>query len=452
MLVTISNNIVISEPSKQVIEYCKKELELTNPDYANKVRMGLWVGKTPKTLKLYTSNGDDLILPFGCLVDILSLTQRNEVKTAFHEPTKALYGNVELYDYQQEAVKQMINAKYGILSSKAGSGKTQMGLALVDYYKVKTLWLTHTKDLLNQSKERAERYFDTKGFGTITEGKINIGNSITFATVQTLANCDLETLKHTWDLIIVDEVHRVCGTPSSVTQFYKVINSLSARHKYGLSATVHRSDGLIKAAFALVGDVKYTVPDEAIADKVMTVKIEGIDTGVGLSYECLNTDGTLNYTKLISYLASNQQRNKLIAELVDNEPTLILSDRLEHLENIMALLGREDAVMISGKMTTKKGKALRDKAIEDMRTGKKNILLATYSLAKEGLDIPRLSRLIMATPHKDFAVVTQSIGRIARVYEGKSQPIVYDLVDNIPYLIKSFKKRMTIYRKNKCEV
>ena len=47
-------------------------------------------------------------------------------------------------------------------------------------------------------------------------------------------------------------------------------------------------------------------------------------------------------------------------------------------------------------------------------------------------------------------MVTQSIGRIARVCEGKSDPIAYDFVDNIAYLVKSYKKRCTTYRKNGC--
>ena len=111
---------------------------------------------------------------------------------------------------------------------------------------------------------------------------------------------------------------------------------------------------------------------------------------------------------------------------------------------------REKAVMVSGKMTTKKGKAEREKAIEDMRSGKKKYLFATYALAKEGLDIPCLERLFLTTPQKDYAVVTQSIGRIARVCEGKSDPIAYDFVDNIAYLVKSYKKRCTTYRKNGC--
>jgi superfamily II DNA or RNA helicase len=111
---------------------------------------------------------------------------------------------------------------------------------------------------------------------------------------------------------------------------------------------------------------------------------------------------------------------------------------------------RKDAVMVSGKMVSKAGKAEREQAMDDMRTGRKKYLFATYSLAKEGLDIPRLERLFLTTPQKDYAVVTQSIGRIARTFEGKGSPIAYDFVDNINYLIKSYKKRCTTYKKANC--
>jgi superfamily II DNA or RNA helicase len=111
---------------------------------------------------------------------------------------------------------------------------------------------------------------------------------------------------------------------------------------------------------------------------------------------------------------------------------------------------KNGAVMISGKMTTKKGKLERERAIEDMRTGKKKYLFATYSLAKEGLDIPCLERLFLTTPQKDYAVITQSIGRIARTCNGKQEPICLDFVDDIGYLVKSYKKRCVTYKKNGC--
>ena len=117
---------------------------------------------------------------------------------------------------------------------------------------------------------------------------------------------------------------------------------------------------------------------------------------------------------------------------------------------VVPLRMRGRAVMIGGKVTTKRGKVEREQALEDMRTGKKKYLFATYTLAREGLDIPRLERLFMASPVKDYAVVTQSIGRIARTFEGKSNPICYDFVDQMGYTEKMFKQRLRHYRKNDC--
>ena len=457
MIVKVSNNIVIQNPSKEILSWCNQHLKLNNPDYAKKVRMGFWVGNTPKYLYLYEVHGDEILLPYGTLKQIQPLIKGSVVTSDFKPFTSIDYGErVPLYDYQKQAVEATKNGLYGILQSKAGSGKTQMGIALIKEWGRRALWLTHTADLLTQSKERAERYMDKSLIGTITEGKVNIGQGVTFATIQTMCKLDLSQYKDMWDVIIVDECHRVCGSPSQMTMFAKVLNSLSARHKYGLSATVHRADGMIQATFSLIGDVVYTVPDEAVADKVMQVGIKPIGTGVKLTPECLNTDGTLNYAKLINYLTNCFTRNIcIIDELIDQKgkSCLVLSDRLEHLEKLLNMLPddmRSQAAMISGKMTTKKGKAEREQAIEDMRIGKKKYLFATYSLAKEGLDIPCLERLLMVTPQKDYAVITQSIGRIARTYDGKADPIVFDFVDDVGYLVKSYKKRCSTYRKNEC--
>lgn len=457
MRVSIGATITVENPSQALNDWCEEHLVIPNPEYAKKVRMHFWVGNTPKTLSLYERRGNALILPFGILRNVQHFLWGHPCTSEFPEPVEITYGGeVPLYSYQDEAVNVVKECRYGILQSPAGSGKTQMGIALVMRYGRRALWLTHTADLLNQSKARAERYMDKRLIGTITEGKVNIGQGITFATIQTMCRLDLAQYKDLWDVIIVDECHRVAGTPTAMTQFFKVLNSLSARHKYGLSATVHRADGMIPATYALLGHVVHTVPDEAVKDKIMQVGIKPLGTGVKLSRECLNTDGTINYTTLISYLCVNEERTHYIGSWIVAEadhPCLILSDRLNHLEALMNTLPRsmrEMSVMISGKMTTKKGKAEREQAIEDMRTGRKRYLFATYSLAKEGLDIPCLERLFLTTPQKDYAVITQSIGRIARTHEGKKPPIAYDFVDDIGFLVKSYKKRCSTYRKNGC--
>ena len=178
MFIEIGSRLKILDPSPELIKWCKENLEMTNPEYQQKARMHLWLGNTPRTLYLYEVNGNSLILPFGCLRAILPLLEGN-VKKLFKEPKKVDYGGkVPLYDYQEEAVAAMLINHYGILQSPAGSGKTQMGIALACALGVKTLWLTHTKDLLTQSKSRAEQYVDSELLGTITEGKVNIGKAI----------------------------------------------------------------------------------------------------------------------------------------------------------------------------------------------------------------------------------------------------------------------------------
>lgn len=455
---TVGNQLRIQEPTADLLGWCKKNMVLANPDYAKKVRMHLWLGNTPQKLYLMQWDGDTLVLPYGCLNTVLSMGEC-EVINDLPVPKEVDFGcSVPLYDYQEAAKEAMLKAYYGILQSPAGSGKTQVGIALAAALGRKTLWLTHTRDLLSQSKNRAEQYMSPSLTGTITEGRVQIGKAITFATVQTMCNLDLGRYRDVWDCIIVDECHRVAGTPTSVTQFSKVLNSLAARHKYGLSATVHRADGMIAATYALLGQIAYQVPDAAVAEKVMTVSVLPRPTHQGLSREFLDTDGTIIYAKLVNFLADRYDRNELIAaDLVENRNhyNLILSDRLSHLEYLMKHLPhdlRDQAVMVDGKMTSKKAKAMREQAIEDMRQGHKRYLFATYSLAKEGLDIPRLDRLYLATPQKDYAVITQSIGRIARTFEGKAEPVVYDYVDEgIQYLVRSYKKRCATYRKCGCK-
>lgn len=455
---TVGNQLRIQEPTADLLDWCKKNMVLANPDYAKKVRMHLWLGNTPQKLYLMQWDGDTLVLPYGCLNTVLRMGEC-EVINDLPVPKEVDFGcSVPLYDYQEAAKEAMLKAYYGILQSPAGSGKTQVGIALAAALGRKTLWLTHTRDLLSQSKNRAEQYMSPSLTGTITEGRVQIGKAITFATVQTMCNLDLGRYRDVWDCIIVDECHRVAGTPTSVTQFSKVLNSLAARHKYGLSATVHRADGMIAATYALLGQIAYQVPDAAVAEKVMTVSVLPRPTRQGLSREFLDTDGTIIYAKLVNFLADRYDRNELIAaDLVENRNhyNLILSDRLSHLEYLMKHLPhdlRDQAVMVDGKMTSKKAKAMREQAIEDMRQGRKRYLFATYSLAKEGLDIPRLDRLYLATPQKDYAVITQSIGRIARTFEGKAEPVVYDYVDEgIQYLVRSYKKRCATYRKCGCK-
>ena len=454
MQITLSNFAKIEDATDEIKEYCSRNFWMDNPEYYSKERLGLWVGDTPKKLYLYETDKDAVIVPIGLfdyLKQFFSRFDINKTEIRLADDKRVDFASVDfgLYDYQEKAVAEMINAGYGILHSTAGSGKTQMGLSVAVKLGYKTLWLTHTTDLLRQSYERAAQYLPKNRLGKITAGKVEM-NDITFATVQTMSKLDLAAYKFCFNTVIVDECHRVCGSPSRLGQFAKILNSLAARHKYGLSATVHRADGTEKAMFAYLGDVRYSVPDEAVADRVMPVKVKRFGTGIALDPErYTDFDGTIIWSKYISALAEDDKRRlklvKTIAEqLREGRCVLVLSDRICLLEKLKTMIG--------GWILT--GKTARDNRrtiIEDIKSGRGNLLLSTYSLSKEGLDIPCLDTLVMATPVKDYAVVVQAVGRIARVYKGKKKPLVIDVVDADRKSEQLFKVRCRHYKKEGIE-
>lgn len=455
MDILLSNNIKIKYPSTELLSYCENNFKVNNPEYINKKRMGFWTGNISPVLYLYEyhKSKDLLIIPIGLFSKVKTLLNRPRVKIDLSDDQIAdINADIPLYDYQRKAVNLMKEKGYGVLQSKAGSGKTQMGIALACELGYRTLWLTHTQDLLKQSYNRALQYLDKSKLGKITDGKVEIGD-ITFATVQTMCKLNLSKYKHTFNTVIVDECHRVSGSPTRSTQFSKVLSSLAARHKYGLSATLHRADKMEKCMFAQLGELVYSVADSDIADKVMNVSIRRVDTGIEYHdlEDCFDTDGTLIYSRFLTSIGKCEKRNRLIAETVnnliqDNRQVLILSDRVNHLKELQNLI--DNAELLVGSVAAKE----RDSIISDAKAGKIKVILSTYSLAKEGLDIPCLTDLVMATPVKDYAIVVQAVGRIARIANNKPQPVVYDLVDDIPRCYKMFLQRLRHYKQSGCDV
>lgn len=458
----IANRIYIEEPSIEVTRWAKENLKFPNPEFEKKQRMGFWTGRTPRELRLYEWDGNTLVLPFGIIRELMPMLKGIPVYCDFRQDNVIDYGHTDmgLYDYQQEAVRKMIEAKYGILKAGCGAGKTNCGIAMIKAHRRRALWLCNKHDLIKQSMDRAAQFIDPSLFGTITEGRVDVGVGITFATVQTMCNLDLTQYRDYWDVIVIDEVHNVCASAESVTMYEKVLNHLAARHKYGLTATDHRADGLIKATFALVGKVMHEIPKEATASRVTDVKIRTVNTDTDITDDCLGPDGMINYTALLKHIVTDFDRNKLIARKIIEEKghsCIVLSDRLEQLEAIRNLLPyemQEQSVYINGKMTSKAAKKERQLAMEQMRTGEKKYFFGSYKIAREGMDIPCLDRLFMASPVKDPAVVEQSVGRIRRVSDGKTDvPVVYDFRDeNIGMCCGWYKKRCTSYRKMGAEI
>ena len=460
MKIVIGSKLVISNPDPAIEAYCRKNLVIDNPDYYKKERMGLYVGKTPKNLYLYESIEGDLYIPFGCLQDIWEIhpVGADYMPEIVSKQARKYESNINLYPYQETAVLTALKWKNGILVMPCGSGKTQCGLEIISRIGGRALWLTHTQDLLNQSKARAESVLvpvDGR-YGTITAGKVDIGTHITFATVQTMAKIDLISLKNQFDIIIVDEAQHCAGSPTKITQFYKVISSLSARYKIGLTATPKRADGLQSAMFSLLGRKIHEVTREEVAHTTCPVKVIAKQTEWMPDYDAvLMGDGMIDYSKVIDAMIHDDNRFQKVMDVINDiphaNPTMVLANRVEYLED-MRTNYEKTGVCLSGRGQSKKAKAERKAALEKLNNGEIDCIFATYQLAKEGLDVPNLRYIVFATPEQDETTVIQSVGRVGRKAEGKECGTVIDFVDLFGMYQGYFKKRKGYYKKIGAEV
>ena len=462
MRISVANKIYIDNATPEVFEWCRKNLEFPNPEYAKKREMGKWIGDTQPMIVLWEKRGQTAILPYGSIhqfMEDFQLSRRDIViPSRDHYDLIDYKSNIDLFTYQQLAVGGSFGFS-GVLVMPCGSGKTQTALQMVALYGRRTLWLTHTQELLNQSKDRALACFDIdeSKIGTITAGKVNVGEAITFATVQTMASVDLDPYKEYWDVVIVDECHKAVGTPTKLMMFYKVVSQLNATFKIGLTATPKRNDGLERCMYALLGPKLYEVPESAVAENTVPINVfmkPDTSYDIDIEYIC-NPDGTINYNSVIDTLCKCQTRNRMIAETVNSinaegYTCLVLSDRVEHLKDLREIVGEDYTRQLFATATSKKARQVRKECIQLLKEKKIRCLFATYQLAKEGLDIPSLDCVVFATPKKDPITIVQSCGRVGRKAPGKSFGTVIDIVDMAFPIFEGYaKKRKNIYKNKK---
>lgn len=458
MHVECENKLVVRDATPKLRTWCRENLRLPNPDFYKKQAMGKWTGNTPEYFDLYETIGKSIYLPFGCARRVYEAFRGNIAFKAVYSPLRRVdyKSNINLYPYQEAAVRAAQELKNGIIVMPCGSGKTQTALELISRIGGRTLWLTHTHDLLYQSLNRAKSVLDvyTGSYGVISGGKVNIGQGITFATVQTMAKLDLAQYWDTWDVIIVDECHKAVGSPTKVMQFYKVLSSLSCRYKYGLTATPKRADGLTDSMFALLGDVVYEVSREQVANTTCRVEVERVQTTYSPNMDAiLAGDGTLNYAALVNDMTGDQDRfHEVLSRINGLKKMLVLANRVSYLEQLSKAYEGKSICLSGVSGYSKAAKVEREKALKNLNKGKIDCIFATYQLAKEGLDVPSLEYVVFATPEKDETTVTQAAGRVGRKSPGKQFGTVIDFVDDFGMLRGWAKKRAGFYKKLKYDI
>ena len=469
MKILLSNIIEIQEPAKDVLDFVKKTYVYKNPSYEKKKRMGFSTYKTARTIQLYEIYNNNIYLPIGCFEDIWNIHPYKEDYFDY-SVTKLIKinSNIELRNYQEPVINAVKKYCNGIIVMPCGTGKSCTLLHTACVLKQKTLWLCTTKDLLTQ----AESYIKNFTNGTtsrITEGKCDYSGDFVFATIQTLCKVieRQEIPQDTFGCVIGDEIQHCMVSDESVMIFKTCIEYFSARYKLGCTATLKTANDLWKCIPKLIGNVIYELKKSEDKTKFIgyyenrpiievpasrfqvPAKVYMVETTYNTeNKDIFDTSGRIVFSNLISDLATDYDRNKQVLDIINKLQgyTIVISERTSQLEMLHEKI--KDSIYINGKTPKKK----REEKIEEFRQGKYKVLFATYSLVAEGLDIPILENLVMASPVKDERLVIQAIGRCQRPSEGKEFAKVYDLIDNASILDKFKSKRKSVYKKEGWEI
>ena len=451
LIITITNNLRLKNVPPDIFKILTERLKFVNPKWLENEIMGRWNRDTPKELRFYDKVGTaGLWIPRGYMRQLILLCRRNDIQYEIKDRRRCLPpANIsfqgELRPFQQVAVDEMLARDFGTLSSATGSGKTIMALYMVARRRQPTLVIVHTKDLAAQWRQRIETFLGiaADNVGMIGGGKKVVGKEITIALVQSLYKCVEEVAEHI-GFLVVDECHRC---PSRT--FTEAVTGFDAKYMLGLSATPWRRDKLSKLIFWHLGDVHHEVDKNRLVKTgdVLPAEIIIRNTRFKPNYDPVN-----EYSKMLSELTADTERNVLIASDVARETErkagicLILSDRKAHCENLRALLKyrfKIDAELLTGDLTMDE----RRNVIERLNQSEANVVIATGQLVGEGFDCRNLSTLFLATPIRFSGRVIQYLGRVLRPAPGKTVARVFDYVDiRVDTLTKAAMARQKVYR------
>jgi len=355
--------------------------------------------------------------------------------------------NGSLFDYQvniiDKYIKHIETSGGGLLDVEPGKGKTVMALNIISRIKKKTLVIVHKTFLMNQWKERIQQFLPDANVGFIQGKTIDVeGKDIVIGMLQTLSTKDFsEDIVNQFGLTVYDECHHL-----SAEVFSQVMIRLNTNYILGLSGTMTRKDGLTKVFKWFIGPVVHKEKSES--QEEVLIKALYFEDPDNYEYNNVETDfkGNPQYSKMISKICSNESRTSMILNVIHHE----LKDNYEQQIMILAHNKSLIAELFHKAQVFEKSVGLyiggmKEEQLKESET--KKIIIATYAMASEGLDIKTLTTLCMATPKTD---VCQSVGRILR--SKHKRPLVIDIIDKHDIFQRQFNKRKTYYNKKKYNI
>ena len=343
----------------------------------------------------------------------------------------------ELFIYQNNIIDKYISevkdSGGGLLDVEPGKGKTVMALNIISKLKTKTLVVVHKSFLMNQWIERIETFLPNAKIGKIQGDIIDIDNKdIVIGMLQSLSSKEYDpNIWEQFGLSVFDECHHL-----SAEVFSKIMINIVTNYTLGLSGTMKRKDGLTKVFEYFIGPVIHKEKTDITTE--VLVKSINIDFN---NFDNVKTDfrGNPLYSLMINELDCTE-RNEFIINVIKTEiiknpkqQIMILSNTknlLHELYKGIELFEKSIGYYLGG---------MKEEKLKESES--KKIILATYAMASEGLDIKTLTTLVMATPKSD---VCQSVGRILR--SKHETPMVIDFVDNHQLFQNQYKKRCTYYK------
>lgn len=355
-----------------------------------------------------------------------------------------------LRDYQTTVLNEYLKAiDFGISDDKnkgngsalielwTGAGKTVLGLKIIEVLKKKTIIFVHKTFLKNQWIERIQQYLPNARIGSIQGQNIDIENKdIVLAMIQSVSMKTYnDTLFDSFGLSIYDECHHM-----SSEVFCNCLKKCNTLYGLGLSATMNRKDGLTNVFKMYLGNICYKHSKKSNEDNVLVKAIQfTIDDD---EYNEVERDfrGQVKYSTMVNKVSNLNMRSDFIIYVLESELFINPKQQFIVLAQTKSLLNYLYSALVYKNFASVGYYIGGMKESELKKSESKTIILATFSMAAEALDIKSLTSLLLASPKAD---IVQAVGRILR--EKHSNPLVIDIIDGHDVFQNQFNKRRAFY-------